>query len=164
MYIRKLGNIVFMAISAAMFEKTFGKIENARLGEMLVRKGLITQAELDQALALQHDRNIKLGELLVEKNLIPPDQLDKTLKEQQILLGQLLIEDKLINQDELDQALALQQGSQKKLGEVLVENNLISQDQLENYLEKQYWQKNGFWLIDPTTENSRLPDFCVVID
>ena len=98
--------------------KTFAKIEKARLGEMLVRKGLITQAELDQVLG-----------------------------EQQILLGQMLIQSKIISQAELDQTLALQHSHNKKLGEILVEKNIISQKLLERALRKQYWQKNGFWVI-----------------
>ncbi len=104
--------------SSSLINQTFEKIEEARLGEMLVRKGLITQAELAQVLGEQH-----------------------------IMLGQLLIQSRLISEVELYEALELQHGSNKKLGVILVENNLISQGQLEKILEKQYWQKKGFWLI-----------------
>lgn len=151
-----------MAMSTGMFEQTREQTENARLGEMLVRKGLITQAELEQALAEQCGRDVRLGELLIEKTLISQQRLNHVLREQHILLGQLLIEEKLINQDELDQALALQYVSHKKLGEILVETNLFSHNKIEEILEKQYLQKNGFWLIDHTKESSRLPEFCVV--
>ena len=82
--------------SSSLLNQTFEKIEEARLGEMLVRKGLITQAELAQVLGEQH-----------------------------IMLGQLLIQSRLISEVELYEALELQHGSNKKLGVILVENNLI---------------------------------------
>ncbi len=104
--------------SSFPLNQTFEKIEEAKLGEMLVRKGLITQAELAQVLGEQH-----------------------------IMLGQLIIQSGLISEVELYEALELQHGSNKKLGVILIENNLISQCQLEKILEKQYWRKKGFWLI-----------------
>lgn len=143
-----------------MFEKTFKQMQRAALGKMLVRKELISQAELDQALAFQPGSNKKLGQLLVEKNLISQDKIDQVLVEQHIMLGQLLIQEKSISQAELDQVLAFQPDSNKKLGQMLVEKNLISQDKLEKTLKKQYWQKNGLWLISwlafPIAEVLRL--------
>ena len=53
---------------------------------MLVRKGLISEAELNQALALQYGRNIKLGELLVDNHLISQTQLEQVIREQSIML------------------------------------------------------------------------------
>lgn len=63
------------------------------------------------------------------------------------ILGEILVRKGLISQAELEQALAEQSSSQKKLGEILIEKNLIPQEKLEKIIEKQYWQKNGFWLI-----------------
>ena len=74
-------------------------------------------------------------------------RLDQVLVEQNIMLGQLLIQEKLILQVQLEQALDSQPGSNKKIGQLLIEKNLISQDKLKITLAKQYWQKNGFWVI-----------------
>lgn len=63
------------------------------------------------------------------------------------IVGEMLVRKGWISQTELEQALAEQLSSNKKLGEILIERNLIPQEILEKIIEKQYWQKNGFWLI-----------------
>lgn len=58
------------------------------LGEYLVARGLVTQAQLDEALALHHELLLigskkKLGEILVEKGWVAQHQLDYILLLQQ---------------------------------------------------------------------------------
>lgn len=53
-----------------------------QLGELLVRKNLISQEQLSQALALQEATHRKLGELLIERSLISADSLTTVLREQ----------------------------------------------------------------------------------
>lgn len=52
------------------------------LGQFLIKKKLIFQPELRQALADQHGSNKKLGEILVAKNIISQNQLEIILKQQ----------------------------------------------------------------------------------
>ena len=54
-----------------------------RLGDMLVKTGVITQGELDAAIAIQDKRRDKrLGELLVEMGLLTIDQLHDSIRVQ----------------------------------------------------------------------------------
>jgi len=52
------------------------------LGELLVRMGRISQAELDAALAFKHERGVKLGQALVELHLVSQADLAEALRSQ----------------------------------------------------------------------------------
>ena len=54
----------------------------ARLGDILVRRGLITEGQLESALAAQGSERGMLGRILVRRNLITMDQLGECLAEQ----------------------------------------------------------------------------------
>ncbi|TWT35490.1 Type II secretion system protein E [Posidoniimonas corsicana] len=54
----------------------------ARLGDILIRDHLITQGQLESALAAQGDEQGRLGQLLVRRGLITLDQLGDALAEQ----------------------------------------------------------------------------------
>lgn len=54
-----------------------------KLGEILLRRKLISQHQLDTILCKQRSGSQKLGELLLEKGLISEKDLTTALKEQQ---------------------------------------------------------------------------------
>lgn len=56
--------------------------QKSRLGSLLIKKGLLTQAQLDTALQLQLKTQQRLGEVLVEQGLLTERQLTKALKKQ----------------------------------------------------------------------------------
>lgn len=66
-------------LTATLPDKSAKKI---RIGELLVRKKLITYHQLQMCLELQRIHRQKLGEIFVEKNLLSLEQLEKLLKEQ----------------------------------------------------------------------------------
>ncbi len=70
--------------------KSIDRIEKALLGQILLRKGLILEAELEQALREQINSKKKLGEILIEQNLISSSELDRVLNEQNMMLGKIL--------------------------------------------------------------------------
>ena len=53
-----------------------------RLGEILVKRGLITEAELQTALAQQHERGVRIGTWFVESGALTNDQVALALAEQ----------------------------------------------------------------------------------
>ena len=55
---------------------------NARLGERLLVRGLVSVADLDQALDLQHERGLRLGEMLVQMGAVTSADLAEVLAEQ----------------------------------------------------------------------------------
>ncbi|WP_416667273.1 hypothetical protein [Egbenema bharatensis] len=53
-----------------------------KLGELLVKKKLISQEQLNQALERQASMQCRLGEVLIERSLISNDHLASALQEQ----------------------------------------------------------------------------------
>lgn len=61
----------------------FGKkVINKKLGELLMDAGLITLAQLDQALELQKDKGGLIGEILVQLKFTTEEDIAKTLTAQ----------------------------------------------------------------------------------
>jgi len=51
------------------------------LGEVLIKKGLLTQPQLDQALTAQKDRpGTRIGDILIELGFITKSQLEEALR------------------------------------------------------------------------------------
>lgn len=57
-------------------------IQKSRLGSLLIKKGLITQLQLDTALKSQLTSGLRLGEALIEQGILTERQLKKALKKQ----------------------------------------------------------------------------------
>lgn len=66
-----------------MLIKSFRNRKTVRLGEVLMQRGLISQAQLTQALAEQKQSGVQLGGILVQHGWISPTQLRQALNEQQ---------------------------------------------------------------------------------
>ena len=67
--------------SSERLEQCLGK-NQILLGQFLIKKKLIFQPELREALTEQHGSKKKLGEILVAKNIISQEQLEIILKQQ----------------------------------------------------------------------------------
>src|SRR5690606_31684561 len=58
------------------------QLVKSRLGRLLINRGYITEAQLDEALQLQASQKIMLGEVLIQKGWISEKELKRTLKHQ----------------------------------------------------------------------------------
>lgn len=56
--------------------------KKVRLGEALVKSGMITETQLKNALALQKDKGRKLGEILIDTGMVTEEQIAKALSMQ----------------------------------------------------------------------------------
>ncbi len=65
-----------------MFQQRSSAPDKVRVGDVLVRKGLITPEDLAQALLEQQNTSLKLGEVLLQKGLLSRQQLQRGLAEQ----------------------------------------------------------------------------------
>ncbi len=65
-----------------MLTKSFKARQKVRVGEVLLQRGLINQAQLSQALAEQKQLGDQLGEILVQHGWVSHAQLQTALKEQ----------------------------------------------------------------------------------
>ena len=53
-----------------------------KIGEILIRRELISQVQLNQAIDIQTSLHLKLGEFLMFQGLIKQQHLEEALKEQ----------------------------------------------------------------------------------
>lgn len=113
----------------------------AKLGELLVKEGLITSAQLEEAVAVQKKQQIymPLGEICVDLKFITRDQLKKTLGTHQnrIALGELLTNLGLVTPEQVREALKEQKVTRKKIGQILVEKGYLTDNALISALNMQ---------------------------
>ncbi|HEY9855231.1 MAG TPA: C39 family peptidase [Stenomitos sp.] len=134
---------------------------NERLGETLMRLGVLSEMELTAVLAMQADLDTpeealeagasvrhRLGDILLKAKRVTPRHLDRALEEQKRTnekLGEVLVRFGVITEAELDAVLTWQKDAHSNsamavklmLGEILVATNVISRDQLKGALAEQ---------------------------
>jgi hypothetical protein len=132
------------------------------LGELLVAEGLLTEDELEMALAEQASSGQLLGEILVGKGYMssyalarvlslqhgvelelhveetPPAPVPTNEQEGWRPLGRILVDLEFLTETQLERALGLQQKEQGRLGEILVSRGLVSGDELAQALAEQH--------------------------
>ena len=135
-----------------------------QLGELLVAEELLTEDELDQALAEQASSGRLLGQILVNNGYLSAFSLARVLSEQHGVqlqprddeaiepmsatdlqpaqtwrpLGKVLVELGLVTDSQLERALALQREENRRLGEILVSRGLLSGSELAQALAEQH--------------------------
>jgi hypothetical protein len=111
------------------------------LGGLLVKEGLINQAQLERVLALQQEIEPRplLGQLLLDQKLVTPHELNAVLSKynREHLLGDVLVETNLITTAQLETALAAQRRTDGPLGEILIQLGFITERQLKHALSIQ---------------------------
>lgn len=117
-------------------------VDKPRLGELLVKEGLIPEDSIQKVLDLQAQSPHKLfGRLCVELGLLSTDKLQSFLKKQRksIKLGELLIKQNRLTPEALEKALEHQQSNpDQRLGEILIEQQVLSEDVLVEALGLQW--------------------------
>ncbi len=115
---------------------------NLRVGELLVKEGFISDAQLRQALEVQKkeasDASLPMGELMLKKGMVDREQLDILLNHPDLRrhLGRLLLDKGLISGEQLESCLRIKRPDEF-LGQVLVRKGLLTRPQLEEFLKEQ---------------------------
>jgi hypothetical protein len=134
-----------------------------QLGELLVAEELLTEDELEQALAEQAASGRLLGQILVANGYLSAFSLARVLSEQHGVqlspkegapaptapapseperawrpLGKLLVDLEFLTESQLDRALAAQRDEGGRLGEILVSRGLLSGAELAQALAEQH--------------------------
>jgi type IV pilus assembly protein PilB len=125
-----------------MLEASMDKVDRKlMLGEVLVREGLVTEKQLQRALAEQvrKERYLPLGEMCVHLKFLGKADLQKVLRKHRshIFIGDLLVNLGLLGQEDLMQVLEFQQVDGKRIGRLLIEHGLITEVNLMNALSMQ---------------------------
>ena len=128
-----------------------------RLGELLVKEGLVTRPQIDESLRMQAnlDRYVPLGHVLIAQRLISRDQLVAVLERHRrsTRLGDLLVKSGEISQEQLETALAEQRRAGQPLGATLMRLNMVTEERLRLALCRQlhirFFNLDAI-IIDPT--------------
>jgi type IV pilus assembly protein PilB len=131
-----------------------------RLGELLLAEGLVTPAQLEEALRQQKTQEdyAPLGHILVTQNIVTRDQLLTILERHRrsSKLGDMLMKSGDIDQAQLDTALAEQRRTGRPLGEVLEQLGYVGEERLRLALCRQlhirFFSLDAI-IIDPSLRN-----------
>ncbi len=143
-------------------------VSDAKIGELLVAEGIITQAQLHETLALQAELEsyALLGQLLVARNIITRKQLRTALQlhRRSSRLGEILVNSRCITGDQLTRALTEQVRMGRPLGETLVRLGFVTEQQFRRALCMQlnieFFDLSGIPL-DPALKALINPRFAV---
>ncbi len=129
----KVSNIIEVFIPNAPEVQDYK--EGDKIGDTLVKEGMITQQELVNGLEKQKElKNRPLGEFFVEQGLLDRPELRKALDRQQKKsdkIGDILLAAGAITNNQLEEALEIQKKDrQKRLGQILIDMNIINEDML----------------------------------
>ncbi len=128
------------------------------IGQVILESGVITEAQLREALAHQEKWGGKIGEILIEKGYITEQKLRDFLNLQvsvnsaatwmapgkkEHLLGDIMLAAEVINREQLEEALDYQKNTGAKLGSILIEKGYISEQALKDCLDRQVVARNG---------------------
>jgi hypothetical protein len=121
-------------------------VVGSRLGAILLASKCVTKAQLDRALACIDDSEEHLGEILVRQGALSAAQLNGALvfqaqvharRSDRFKLGRMLVESGDISEQALLRAVARQKVNGKRLGETLLELGAISKPALGAGLTRQ---------------------------
>lgn len=119
-----------------------------RLGDILRKSGKLTQRQLNDAMQEQAKTNEKLGEVLVRLGLLSAEELDGVLTLQgdfaksdplvvRTLLGEILVASKRVSRRQLEEALNQHRLTKKQVGQILLESGHVSKWDIRNALKIQ---------------------------
>ncbi|MDP2269603.1 MAG: adenylate/guanylate cyclase domain-containing protein [Archangium sp.] len=111
-----------------------------RFGDFLIQQGLVTEGQVQEALALQPLTGSRVGESLLSLGYLTRGQLQRALslavqKGDAVVLdrpplGEILVGLRYVSEAQVEAALASQQKTGKRIGEVLVEQGALDHKQL----------------------------------
>lgn len=120
------------------------ELEEKRIGEILVSKGILTEKELEDVITVQDDERKKIGDIVVEKGYATERDLQYALGEQEKIKRRVETSTVRVDTSKLDNLLNL-------LGEIVIGQAGITRiaDELEQ--EEGFRLKNALYALDRVT-------------
>lgn len=139
--------------------------DNPLFGELLLKLGVVTPGQVQEALALQALTGQRVGEALISLGYVTREQIQDALGEAlglsqpgpntQPPLGELLVGLKYLTLQQLEDALTYQRRDGRKLGEVLVELGYCTYKQIYEALSLQGRITGQAEVLRPSPEGRR---------
>lgn len=139
-----------------------------KVGELLLRQGLIDEDQLEHAINEQKRTGLRLGKILVRLGMVSEEQLTGTLGQQvqsreRKKIGELLVERGHISEEQRDRALEEQKKTGLRLGRILMQLGYMTEDRLIEILSTQLevpFLKLDNFQIDPDAIQLLSEDIC----
>jgi type II secretory ATPase GspE/PulE/Tfp pilus assembly ATPase PilB-like protein len=115
-------------------------MSDLRIGELLIRNGLVTQLQVAEALQRPNPSRITLGQQLRAMGLVKKEDLDNILElhRKRLKLGEILLRESIIDEAKLNHALAISKIEKSHLGETLIKLRYIEVQHLARGIASQY--------------------------
>jgi len=125
----------------------------AKLGELLISKGLITPAQLEEALEAQKKEGGFLGQILIKKKLVSSSDITRVMGEvsskidEEEKLGKDLVAEGIITEAQLKKAQEKQKVTHERLPKLLSSLGFAPSEVIAKAIGK-YWGINYISLVD----------------
>lgn len=140
--------------------------KGALLGEILVKEGVINEAQLKDLVAKQKAARpyLPFGQICIRENILSQHELNRILRvyHKRIRLGELLLNMQILTPAQLEQALAQQKTKRHPLGHILIDMGFINDHTLCDALSLQLGIPKimpSIHLIDKKLLGKFNPDF-----
>ncbi len=144
------------------------KSGKSKIGELLLRQGVIDEDQLEHALSEHERTGIMLSKIFVRLGMVSEDALTNILGQQMLTsskmrIGELLIKQGYINEEQLNKALEEQKHLGTRLGKTLVKLGYMNEERLievlSSQLELPYVKLDNF-VIDPVVAAYVTEEIC----
>ncbi|MBI4620331.1 MAG: Flp pilus assembly complex ATPase component TadA [Desulfobacterales bacterium] len=118
------------------------KGSNLRIGEILLKKGIITEEQIQKALKIQKEERelaeLALGQIMVKKGLLTDSQVEQLSAHPDLRrrLGDMAVLKGLVERKELEKAFS-ESSSSIPIGKLMVSKGLITEEQRQELLREQ---------------------------
>jgi two-component system chemotaxis sensor kinase CheA len=121
-------------------------LQEKRLGEIMLERGLINEKELSEAIKEQEAKKSKLGDIFVKKGYATEKEIHDALNEQEKLKKKIELSTVRVDTAKLDNLLNL-------LGEIVIGQSSLAgiADEIEDDKESGFQLKNALYGLDRTT-------------
>ncbi len=119
--------------------KTQGAVKG-KIGEMLLNAGLITQQQLDEALAQQSSQGGRLGDIILSKGWMKTTEFYSVLSDhfRRGRIGDLLLSQDLITEEQMAEVLDLQHMWGDRIGDIILSKGWLSSFQMAEALAEHF--------------------------
>jgi len=146
MFVRDRNSITIEDVTASFSGRGRELPQEKRIGEILLEKGIISEAELDAVLKYHDSHKTKIGDIIVKKGLASEKDVKDALEEQEKLKKKIELNTVRVDTNRLDNILNL-------LGEIVIGQSSLNRiaDELDDDKDTGFQLKNALYGLDRIT-------------
>lgn len=130
-------DIGFVIALPADIKQTLEEATTPKLGMILIQSGKIGPQQVEQALEQAQATGRRLGEVLVDEGLLTQADIAQAVRAQARKLGTILVSAGLLSKDQVERALVIAEASRQRLGEAIIDMGLLPEAAIAHALAEQ---------------------------